>query len=726
MATASRSCNWPGLICQICSKFYSDPVILPCLHSYCKRCLQKVTSQTEGGGYLLCPTCEENIKLSDNNIEAFVSNLWLAHHVEIDSYQKMIKAGEPVSCGRCGNLATVSCGECVLVLCLECEQDHQRCYDTKHHVLTPLSEVNDLTLPHKIMECSKHIKKLKLFCQSCDMMICRDCTINDHNLHNIHLIDDIIKQEKDTTKEKSLKLAETLARIDDTISATKSIKSQLILNKDQLRKEICQIFEKMRLVLAQREEVLVKESDKAATAKITTMEIHIEQLEKIKKRITFAHKAVSTITDTSTPQEFLALRPILVKAISMLTKSLSHLPLTPAVDGELDSVINYSIVEKAISMLGDVFGSSDPGMCVIAQGMAIPFGTIGKEKKFKMQLRRSDGGIYKGKEIVKCVLTSDKMEEVVFALAENGMAYFSFNMINRGEHILNVSINDCPIYGSPFSVYAYPSRDYKAISSPLEVYSLMSSCVGIAVNSNGDVFTTSSNGFISKYDKSSKRVTTINNKQLVNNPYRMTLLGDILYIVDSSNHRVQKFMSTTGEAFGQFGSRGSGDGQLYNPKGITHNGKGQVLVADCNNKRVQIFEANGSFVQSIDCNGQSPYDVAVDNEGNIHVAYCSQHPMQIFASDGKPLSTYNLSIQCIQAIAINNEGNRFIVSGYSRGTTTINKGSSNQTLFILDSMGKQINTLSDINNSIGVALDKEGYIYIADLVSRNNSRVLKY
>lgn len=56
------------------------------------------------------------------------------------------------------------------------------------------------------------------------------------------------------------------------------------MNKDELGKEICQIFEKMQLILAQKEKVLLKKSDKAAIIKITTMEIYVEQLEKYKKK----------------------------------------------------------------------------------------------------------------------------------------------------------------------------------------------------------------------------------------------------------------------------------------------------------------------------------------------------------------------------------------------------------------------------------------------------------
>ena len=60
-----------------------------------------------------------------------------------------------------------------------------------------------------------------------------------------------------------------------------------------------------------------------------------------------------------------------------------------------------------------------------------------------------------------------------------------------------------------------------------------------------------------------------------------------------------EFLATTGEYLGKF------DGQFSNPQGITHDGKGQILVADYNNKRVQIFKADGSFVQSINCNGKT-------------------------------------------------------------------------------------------------------------------------
>uniref|UniRef100_A0A1X7SX05 SMP-30/Gluconolactonase/LRE-like region domain-containing protein n=1 Tax=Amphimedon queenslandica TaxID=400682 RepID=A0A1X7SX05_AMPQE len=74
---------------------------------------------------------------------------------------------------------------------------------------------------------------------------------------------------------------------------------------------------------------------------------------------------------------------------------------------------------------------------------------------------------------------------------------------------------------------------------------------------------------------------------------------------------------------------------------MSTDGKGNILVADCYNKRVQVFKEDGTFVQVIqsDCEVS---DVAVDNEGKIHVTIWNRHHVQVFSPDGKTrLDTYN-------------------------------------------------------------------------------------
>ena len=56
----------------------------------------------------------------------------------------------------------------------------------------------------------------------------------------------------------------------------------------------------------------------------------------------------------------------------------------------------------------------------------------------------------------------------------------------------------------------------------------------------------------------------------LNYPFGLTIVGEVLYVADCSNNRVQKFTLRSGEYLGQFGSNSSGEGQqsLMRPYGI--------------------------------------------------------------------------------------------------------------------------------------------------------------
>uniref|UniRef100_A0A1X7SJ60 SMP-30/Gluconolactonase/LRE-like region domain-containing protein n=1 Tax=Amphimedon queenslandica TaxID=400682 RepID=A0A1X7SJ60_AMPQE len=137
---------------------------------------------------------------------------------------------------------------------------------------------------------------------------------------------------------------------------------------------------------------------------------------------------------------------------------------------------------------------------------------------------------------------------------------------------------------------------------------------------------------------------------------------------------------------------------------MSTDGKGNILVADYNNNRVQIFKEDGTFVQVIQCDGKAT-DVAVDNEGKIHVTIQSQHHVQVFSSDGKThLDTYNNpagNFNTPNGIAIDDEGYIFI-------------SCNNGYLHVLSPDRKEVKLISGLSNLWGVALDKDGYIYVAE------------
>jgi len=49
----------------------------------------------------------------------------------------------------------------------------------------------------------------------------------------------------------------------------------------------------------------------------------------------------------------------------------------------------------------------------------------------------------------------------------------------------------------------------------------------------------------------------------------------------------------------QFGSGGAGDGQFSNPESVACNARGEIVVAEYSNHRIQVFDRNGNYCLSL-------------------------------------------------------------------------------------------------------------------------------
>ena len=100
----------------------------------------------------------------------------------------------------------------------------------------------------------------------------------------------------------------------------------------------------------------------------------------------------------------------------------------------------------------------------------------------------------------------------------------------------------------------------------------------------------------------------------------------MVYVTDRNNHRVQ-VLTMDGRFIRSIDKKGSGQGDLYGPRGVCVTGF--VYVAEYNNKRVSVFTKYGQFVTSFG-NGHvtSPHGVAVDSDGFVYV--CSKESVVTF------------------------------------------------------------------------------------------------
>ncbi|CAD7078571.1 unnamed protein product [Hermetia illucens] len=197
-----------------------------------------------------------------------------------------------------------------------------------------------------------------------------------------------------------------------------------------------------------------------------------------------------------------------------------------------------------------------------------------------------------------------------------------------------------------------------------------------------------------------------------------------IVVADSSNHRVQVF-DANGTFVKEFGEYGNGEGEFDCLAGVAVNRIGQYIIADRYNHRIQVLDPQGRFLRAFGSQGTAdgkfnyPWGVTTDALGFIYVCDKENHRVQVFQSDGTFVGKFGTcgrgegQLEHPHYIAVSNT-NRVIVSD-----------SNNHRIQIFDVNGKVLSTFGTEGSEEGqfkfprgVAVDDQGYICVAD--SGNN------
>ena len=95
-----------------------------------------------------------------------------------------------------------------------------------------------------------------------------------------------------------------------------------------------------------------------------------------------------------------------------------------------------------------------------------------------------------------------------------------------------------------------------------------------------------------------------------------------------------------------FGKEGSGDGMFEHPLGVAVSDGDEIVVADCGNHRVQVFDSNGAFLRSFGHKGKNAgefnrlFGIATDKDRKIFVADSDNNKIQILSWEGRHLGSF--------------------------------------------------------------------------------------
>lgn len=209
------------------------------------------------------------------------------------------------------------------------------------------------------------------------------------------------------------------------------------------------------------------------------------------------------------------------------------------------------------------------------------------------------------------------------------------------------------------------------------------------------------------------------------------------------------------------GAGGPNKGQFDKPRGIAIDKDGNYFVSDDQNLRIQKFDKTGKFVTAFgskgDADGQfnpindegigtGPSGIATDKDGNVYVADTWNHRIQKFDNNGKFLAKWGGFVNTADAAGAADKdkntkfyGPRGVAMGPDGNLYVTDTG--NKRVLIFDTTGKFVREISsgqapdkkgpeypfnkpgEMNEPIGIAVDKDGNVYVADT---RNSRIQKF
>jgi len=446
---------------------------------------------------------------------------------------------------------------------------------------------------------------------------------------------------------------------------------------------------------------------------VSALETQLENIKSVQDQLTNL-KTLRSALEGATNRELLCRQMRDVEnSIKEVSNSYRSLDIEPV---EADTMIFVPYNEASVS-LGTLYANKNPSEIL---GRVPEYIFQNKKVELRILAKNKQGqNCTKGGDTVRVELKFFTGNVTVAEIQDHkdGSYTASFTSTEVGKARVLVFVNGQHISRSPYSIFV--SRNYEELAQPNPnkvVRDKMSGVWGIAFRQDGVwAVTNNSNHRAYVLNCQNQVEKTIgesgsNNGQFMN-PRGITFdTKNNLYIVDSGNHRVQKFDGKRGYTYLlQFGG-GSGEGKLNHPYGITtHNGR--VYVADQGNHQIAIFQCdNGKFCSNIASSHHlsQPYDVVVNAQNNLLVADYKNHCILTFTLEGHYIGKFGTQGS---ASSLTTDVNGFILVVEN----------SNRRVSIFDHLGNFIHSFGSGGTSTGpfscpngIALGSNGSIYVTD------------
>ena len=712
------------LLCPVCLEDYTDPNLLICLHVFCKKCLERLVVKDAGKRIIRCPTCRGVTTLTQDNLSQLQSAFYIHHLFEVRDVLQRVSTTDETKCDKCGEgEAKAYCRDCRGFVCQACITVHKKWKEYSDHEIASLEDIEKQAVKlvpqnNVVLACSKHpTENLKIFCETCDQLICRDCTIADHTRpsHQYYLVNDCFQKHKDAIVRSLVPTKLYLGIASGAIAEVKSRSNRLETRGEHTKERIrgtidhlCNLLEASKIELTSRIDEVVKLTCKS-------LDTQCEEFELTQTQLSSCAEFVEESLRTGTHEEVLSLKKQVVERAEQITREFdpSRFQLKP----EVNLYFEHVDLASACEAFGKLCLTP---LCIprcYAIGPGLKEATVKTETKFSVYtVAEGDEACIDPHAVITGELVSEKSGSIVnckVSKKEQNRYELRYQPLIKGKFQLHVKINGFHIEDSPFQV-AHVTV-VTELNSPWHL--AYSDRLGIVVSENRA-------HCVSVFDREGKKLFSFGNqgsdKKKVFEPRGIAVLNDDSVLV-TANHCVKKF-GMDGTFIASVGLQGAGKLQFDCPSEVAINEKSKkIYVCDTNNHRIQIFNLELAYCGSFGSRGShqhqfaNPTDIAIDSHQKVFVADCWNERIQVYNSEGifqYRIQERGTGMELLHfpiGVCIDRDDNVYVLENEKcRVSIFRNDGS------FLKSFGEQGNEAGQFKAPVGIAVDRSGCVYIAD------------
>ncbi|XP_018326062.1 brain tumor protein [Agrilus planipennis] len=709
--SVDRDSDPSDLHCLQCKEVVNDPKLLACFHTFCSNCLDK--------SKFTCPRCQSD------SIEGFINNLLLNSSESNESFVPSVRC---TGCKTKKLDAVARCVDCVNYLCENCVMAHQFMHCFEGHRVLNLTELKEETKNGIITNtltngglanssekgtlCPRHKSEiLKYFCRTCAVPICKECCTMEHpaGLHEYEHISEAAPKQLEAITHAIQEAKAKATDIRNVLKNAEHASSRLQVQYHKAQNEINDTFLFYRSMLDERKQELLKELESVFSAKQIALGVASQKGQDAVEQIYKTCEFVEKLNKCASVVEILMFRKLLDSKLQSLLSFNVDQSVQSAC--ELEFVSNYQAIQVGVrNTFGYVRSNSEVSVGPSKQPpIARPTGGSSSSGSSVNGSSGSinGGGIHCSFSMTNCSQSTSPFESNIISKrfsSANSLGPFSTTISDLNLNSIN-----------PYEKWSNGGSDSIFQNGTADPYSLTSAGTDPMLDLtskliSAPIFPPKSQIKRQKmiYHCKFGEFGVMEGQFTEPSGVAVNAQNDII-VADTNNHRIQIF-DKEGRFKFQFGECGKRDGQLLYPNRVAVvRTSGDIIVTERSpTHQIQIYNQYGQFVRKFGANIlQHPRGVTVDNKGCIVVVECKVMRVIIFDQTGAVLQKFGCSkhLEFPNGVVVNDKREIFISDNRAHCVKVFNY----EGVYL-----RQIGGEGITNYPIGVGINASGDILIAD------------